>query len=110
MMMMIWLIIHVGKIYPQIKTCIQVQKFLHARKQRKFWFNLSKDWPTIVFTADVIYTCNFWDVEQGVSLLSLNAYANINEDKHVVSVNTPWLWVMTIGIFFFGRLGRRVTL
>ena len=34
------------------------------------------------------YTCNCSDVDQGVSLLSLNAYANINEDKHVASVNT----------------------
>ena len=64
----------------------------------------------MVFTADVIYTCNFWDVDQGVSLLALNAYVNIKEDAQVVSVNTHWLWATTIGIFFFGRLGRRVTL
>ena len=72
--------------------------------------NLVRIWPTMVFTADVIYTCNFWDVDQGVSLLALNAYVNIKEDAQVVSVNTHWLWAMTIGIFCFGRLGRRVTL
>lgn len=72
--------------------------------------NLVRIWPTIVFTADVIYTCNFWDVDQGVSLLALNAYVSIKEDVQVVSVNTYWLWAMTIGVFFFGRLGRRVTL
>lgn len=71
---------------------------------------LVRIWPTIVFTADVIYTCNFWDVDQGVSLLALNAYVSIKEDVQVVSVNTYWLWAMTIGVFFFGRLGRRVTL
>ena len=71
---------------------------------------LVRIWPTIVFTADVIYTCNFWDVDQGVSLLALNAYVNIKEDVQVVSVNTYWLWAMTVGVFFFGRLGRRVTL
>ena len=42
----------------------------------------------MVFTADVIYTCNFRDVDQGVSLLALNAYVNIKEDAQVVSVNT----------------------
>ena len=71
---------------------------------------LVRIWPTIAFTADVIYTCNFWDVDQGVSLLTLNAFVNIKEDVQVVSVNTYWLWAMTIGVFFFGRLGRRVTL
>ena len=71
---------------------------------------LVRIWPTIVFTADVIYTCNFWDVDQGVSLLALNDYVNIKEDVQVVSVNTYWLWALTIGIFFFGRLGRRATL
>ena len=71
---------------------------------------LVRIWSTIVFTADVIYTCNFWDVGQGVSLLALNAYVNIKEDVQVVSVNTYQLWAMTIGIFFFGRLERRVTL
>ena len=63
-----------------------------------------------MYTADVNYTCDFWDVDQGVSLMALNAYANINKDKHVVSVNTPLLWAMTIGVFFFGRLERRATL
>lgn len=72
--------------------------------------NLVRIWPTIVFTADVIYTCNFWDVDQGVSLLALNVYVSIKEDVQVVSVNTYWLWTMTVGVFFFGRLGRRVTL
>ena len=47
----------------------------------------------MVFTADVIYTCNFWDVDQGVSLLALNAYVNIKEDAQVVSVNTQSLIV-----------------
>ena len=49
---------------------------------------LVRIWPTIVFTADVIYTCNFWVVDQGVSVLALNAYVNIKEDVQVVSVKT----------------------
>lgn len=107
--MMTWLIIHVVKLYHQVKTSIPVQNFLHARKQGNCGLTLVWIW-SIVYFADVNYTCHFWDEAQRVSLLALNAYANINKDKHVVSVNTPRLWAMTIGIFFFGRLGRRVTL